>query len=313
MGKKKENRKPNKKVFNRLSEIMTKESLSQATIASAIGMSKASVNTYLKERYEGNIEEFEKKIVDFINIQEERSNDIAVLNHKITTECIKTHVFNRIVDTIRTVHVEREIGVIYGEAGIGKTTALKEYVRNHNNVILIESDHGFTARVLFNTLFKKLGLGNQPPFLLHDTSVEIIERLKGSESLIIIDEAEYLPYKALELIRRVYDKAGVPVLLVGLPRLMANIRGKKGDFQQLYSRIGISTSLDKLTPADVHSFIKKEFNTENTKLLKEFYSYSKANARHLTKLIKRAKSLLKINECELDSEIIEEAAKMLVI
>lgn len=46
---------------------------------------------------------------------------------------------------------------------------------------------------------------------------DIVDKLKSSGRLIIIDEAEHLPYKSLELVRRIYDKANVGILLVGMP------------------------------------------------------------------------------------------------
>ena len=57
----------------------------------------------------------------------------------------------------------------------------------------------------------------------------IVKKLKGSGRMIIIDEAEHLPYKALELLRRVHDKAGMGVLLVGLPRLIHKIMEGRGE------------------------------------------------------------------------------------
>ena len=57
--------------------------------------------------------------------------------------------------------------------------------------------------------------------------LDIIDKLKSSGRLIIVDEAEHLPYTSLELLRRIYDKAEVGILLVGMPRLMKNLKGDK--------------------------------------------------------------------------------------
>ena len=74
--------------------------------------------------------------------------------------------------------------------------------------------------------------------------------------MIIIDEAEHLPYKALELLRRIHDKAGVGVLLVGLPRLIHKIMEGRGEYQQLYSRIEVYTLLHKLHPSDTKRIVE---------------------------------------------------------
>ena len=44
---------------------------------------------------------------------------------------------------------------------------------------------------------------------------EVVNKLNNSGRLLIIDEAENLPYRALEITRRIHDKTAVGVLLVG--------------------------------------------------------------------------------------------------
>jgi len=302
----------NEAIHERLVEFKNRERCSIAAIASAIGMHRSSVSTYLNDKYEGVIEDIESKIVSFLDLSEERANESIVFNYEIESECIKTNVFKSVIDTIRTVHIEKEIGVIYGEAGIGKTTAIKEYVKTEPNAILIEADHGYTARVIFGELHKRLGLG-EPSYRLHEVTTSVIKKLKNSERILIIDEAEYLPYKALDMVRRIYDKAGIPVVLVGLPALISNLRGRCGEYQQLYSRVGIATSLSKLNSNDIFEFVSKKFNNPKANLLKDFCVYSKGNARHLTKLINRSSNLAKLNECELNQDILKAAAQVLVI
>ena len=95
---------------------------------------------------------------------------------------------------------------------------------------------------------------------------------------------------------------------------MGNLRGRHGDFRQLYSRIGVSCCLDNLSPADVQQFIQDNFSEVNNEILKKFYIKSQGNARHLSKLIKRVKKLMKLNECNVvEVDIIDAASEMLVI
>ncbi|MEV9348723.1 ATPase, partial [Klebsiella pneumoniae] len=72
----------------------------------------------------------------------------------------------------------------------------------------------------------------------------------------LIDEAENLPYRALEVIRRIHDKAGVGVVLAGMPRLIINLKGKRGEYAQLYSRVGFALDLqEKLPQADLQQIL----------------------------------------------------------
>ena len=82
--------------------------------------------------------------------------------------------------------------------------------------MLIEVDPGYTAKVLLEDLCGKLSVnvrGN-----LHELLEAVINKLQDSGRLIIIDEAELLPYRALEVIRRIHDKTGIGIVLAGMPR-----------------------------------------------------------------------------------------------
>ncbi|MDN2927326.1 ATP-binding protein, partial [Campylobacter jejuni] len=50
--------------------------------------------------------------------------------------------------------------------------------------------------------------------------------LKTNEQILIVDEAEYLPLKALEDLRRIADFGRVPLILVGTEILYKNLMGK---------------------------------------------------------------------------------------
>lgn len=168
-------------------------------------------------------------------------------------------------------------------------------------VILIEADLGYSPKVLFSELHKKLGFDGTGT--VHEMFLNIVEKLKYSGRLIIIDEAEHLPYKSLELVRRIYDKANIGILLLGMKRLISNLKGKNGQYAQLYSRVGIVTELTKLTSNDeeaiIHSLVPK------FKLPIEVVSgVSKGNTRILTKLLVRAIRVAQINSSEINEDIL---------
>ncbi|MFB5082527.1 AAA family ATPase, partial [Raoultella sp. C349492] len=83
---------------------------------------------------------------------------------------------------------------------------------------LIEADPGYTALVLLQELCESLGLSKRGT--IHELSESCITALSGTGRAVLIDEAENLPYRALEVIRRIHDKAGVGIVLAGMPRLI---------------------------------------------------------------------------------------------
>ncbi|MGI6394529.1 MAG: hypothetical protein ACOX2F_07360 [bacterium] len=114
------------------------------------------------------------------------------------------------------------------------------------------------------------------------------------------------------MIRRVHDKAGVGILLVGMPRLLFNLRGKNGDFAQLYSRIGVSSKLEVLKEADTEMIVKSVFPDSNG-IWKTFHSESLGNTRRLTKLIARSVMVSDLNGVPINHDLIKETATLLII
>ncbi|EAZ1917991.1 ATPase, partial [Salmonella enterica] len=104
-------------------------------------------------------------------------------------------------------------------------------------------------RTLLEELCRQLGVkvrGN-----IHELIDACVRELRDSGRLLMVDEAELLPYRALEVLRRLHDKAGIGIVLAGMPRLLINLKGRRGEFAQLYSRVALALNLgDTLTRDD---------------------------------------------------------------
>ena len=142
-------------------------------IADAIQISRPAVSTYLNSKYKGNVEGLEKKILSLLKAESERENDVVIFNYQINTSCIQTANFKKIIDTARITQLEKEIGIVYGEAGLGKTTAIKEYTKVEPNTILIEATKNYSPRVLFSRIHETIGLGKASKIV-----DEVFEQLK---------------------------------------------------------------------------------------------------------------------------------------
>ena len=220
---------------------------------------------------------------------------------------------HQLADLLRTGEKKNEpCGMLTGDAGCGKTTALKAFAKAHPSVILIEADHGYTAKALFDELCAELGLDERGS--LHDKLVRVVNKLNDSGRLVIIDEAEHLPYRALELIRRVHDKAGVGIALCGMPRLEKNVQGDKNHYAQLNSRISAPCRAKLLDNADVKAFIESRFPKYEGNCIERAAQICRRNFRLLSHLVMWSKELMRNNDREtLDNEILESASQMLVV
>lgn len=286
-----------------LKEHIEQHQLTQRQVAAHLEVSTSVINQYLKNIYPGDVKKLEEKIAQYLDRSREKVLDKNKFGY------VETPKSKRAMDTIRFAHVEDDIVLITGGAGLGKTQTLKEYARRYMDVILIETEPSYTAKVLLKELCNKLGLDDQGS--LHTMSEAIVQHLKASKRLIIIDEAELLPYRALEILRRIHDKAEVGLVLAGLPRLLMNLKGKRSQHVQLYSRIGFHYTMgDKLDEQDIYALATATLGTEEFN--ETLFKACGANARRLNKLLRGVIRTAKINNVAINEDLIHQFSSMLI-
>ena len=105
------------------------------------------------------------------------------------------------------------------------------------------------------------------------------------------------------MVRRIYDKANVGILLVGMPRLITNLKGEKRQYAQLFSRVGMYAKLEVLNDDDKQAIISSLL--PNYKHIYPILSaFCAGNTRVLTKLLVRAIRIAELNEVEVDEEVL---------
>ncbi|EHZ3394125.1 AAA family ATPase, partial [Salmonella enterica] len=141
-----------------------------------------------------------------------------------------------------------------------------------------------------------------------------VEKLKGTGRLLIIDEAELLPYRALEVIRRLHDKAGIGVVMAGMPRLITNLKGKRGEFAQLYSRVALALDMGNSLDREDFDQIAVDLmpEAEDQKIRNALYDQSKGNARRLFKLARGVYRTCDISKKDVSVTAIEKFSEMLI-
>jgi DNA transposition AAA+ family ATPase len=275
---------------------------SQNIVAKALGVSSTTISQYRSGKYPGDVAKLEGQIEQLSKKEQEKRERV-----KLAIPYVQTANASAYFEVARACHIYEKLGVIYGPSGCGKTIATYEYVKQNADVILIEAAPDYTAKVLFSELHAKLGFSGNGS--LHTMFIDCVNRLKQSGRLIIIDEAEHLPHRALELVRRLYDKAGVGILLVGMPRLMANLRGNKGEFAQLYSRVWFRVKLGSLTQEETEEIASKTLSAMKNKG-KIIFNLSNGNARNAQKVLECAVIIARSNECEINESVLNETPKM---
>lgn len=274
-------------------------------LAKSAGISPSALSQFISGQYPGDNEKVKTKIATVIE-RESAKNFL----HKTSPNFIETSISARFFDIARAAHLYQEIGVCYSDAGLGKTESAREYTGRNPDTILIEADPGYTVSVLFKELHDRLGNGGHKA--VHYLFEDCVHRLKGTGRLLIIDEAEQLSYKSLEMIRRLHDKSGIGVLLAGMHKLLGNLRGIRGEYAQLYSRVGMAVKLDPLKESDTRAIVSRLLS-DATDFWHIFHRECAGNTRRLIKTINRTIHISDVNKCSIDEDVIVQAADMLKV
>lgn len=132
-------------------------------------------------------------------------------------------------------HTQKNIpkmGLIYGDPGLGKTNAILWWLLNQN-AIIVTAKNGMTTRWFLSDLVADLG--ETPQYNISALFEQATRKLIEKPQMLIIDEVDYLinESRAIETIRDLHDKTGIPVLLVGMGAVDKKLRRYKHLFDRI--------------------------------------------------------------------------------
>lgn len=107
------------------------------------------------------------------------------------------------------------MGLVHGETGYGKTTAITWY-GNRCNAVYVRAWATWTPAAMLGAILRELG--RDPKGSCAQMMGEIIEALALSNRPLFVDEADYLvdSKRMSESLRDIHDMATVPVVLIGM-------------------------------------------------------------------------------------------------
>lgn len=222
-----------KKTITRLLEFMEKSGKTQIQIARETGISGAVISQFIGGTYEGDNDKIADDLEKYLVIATERleSSDRTVFYPELRNT--QTSLF-----AVKYAHKNCDVVLLSGDAGAGKTTALKYYMQNNTGVIFITASTCTSSptailREIASAIGKK-ATGNKSQI-----EKTIVSALSNSNRLIIIDEADQLNFNAIQTVRNINDKAHVGILLSGNNRIYNQmVMGARcTEFDQVRTRI----------------------------------------------------------------------------
>ena len=284
---------------------------SPSRLAREAGLSVSRVSQWLQGRYRGSdLEVMEKALGSWLSAARE-GREMAARGYIPTIPAwLNTPTANKILLALKYAHKLADIAVIYGGAGLGKTMTAQRYADDAPDVwiaTMTPSISGVSA--CLERVGQSVGLASIPTGGARAEQA-IVNRIKGTGGLLIVDEAQHLPIACLDALRSLYDASGVGLAIMGNESVYTQLTGgsRRAHFAQLFSRIGRRERLTRPSAGDIDVLLDA-WGVKEAKaraLCREVGS--KAGAlRGLTKVLRMARLMMGEEETELSAGAIESA------
>lgn len=310
--------KKNMEIYNALRDLIQNQGLQVTALAREFGVSHSSVSQYVnKPDYQSNAVEEAASV--FLEKWASKSNSENNTEFKKDLSFILTNDAMAVMGLLDRCAADRELGVIIGHAGTGKTTPILEYCKRNREAVYLRADVSMSAKEVLIELGEKLGeiltYGS-----LRSMQRKIVKRLRERPRVVIVDEADMLisyTVKKLEVLRTIFDEAKVGLVLSGMPRLKGFLlKGPslKDNLAQFYSRVGYMHELEGLTREEVSEILNGFNVTEAAKeeLMLRATNRAFGGFRRFSKALKRSIALADQRGGQITRDIIREADGLLL-
>lgn len=228
----------------------------QSRIAKEVGISSTTLSQWLSGSYAGDNQAIEAKVQRWLDqVHQDRATAAAMPR---APDFIPTPSTARILAALRYAQVAGDIAVIYGGAGMSKTTSIRQYAGTAPNVWQATMTPASASVVtaleeIAEAVSASIGAGGGAA-RLHRA---ICRRVMDTAGLLVIDEAQHLSVAALDQVRSIHDATGVGVALVGNEAVYARMTGgnRAAYLDRLFSRIGKKVRLIRPSVEDVTALI----------------------------------------------------------
>jgi DNA transposition AAA+ family ATPase len=259
---------------------------------------------------------------------------------------IATKEHRRFTEFANAIRKHRTIGLCFGPAGVGKTLS----ARRHANWELAEpllqtwgprepcDENVYAALARSRTVFHTPTVGGTLRELRKDLDLmtsrvdiciqqdrsttsdgkRVVSRASMVE-LMIIDEAERLSTSAVEYLRDIFDRTTIGLMFIGMP----GIEKRMTRYPQLYSRVGFAHHYrplqgDELTFVLTRHWRKLGLSLDSadftdTQAIAAISRITSGNFRLLHRLFVQIERILRINELNVITEDVVEAARSTLV
>jgi DNA transposition AAA+ family ATPase len=209
---------------------MERNELTLSEAARQLGTNATQVSKYRSGKPEGDVDRLEGLIADALKNESRR--------REASHELFATAISRQLAGVLETIRETNDFALISGDAGIGKSAGIDLYVRDNPTTVAVTvkvwcRNPGDVEGLIFHAL------ANQGWRRDRKRADFLVGKLKGSNRLVIVDNAHRLTELGLAWLFDFHDATGCPIALVGNPEILERIRRN----DQMFSRIGTFSPL----------------------------------------------------------------------
>ncbi|HCU53338.1 MAG TPA: hypothetical protein DIC36_03340 [Gammaproteobacteria bacterium] len=292
-------------------ELLDSGAVSQAQIARESGVASGTISQVLGGKYKADPAAVLDKLEKWTHAYEARA---AIMNNDAYAQLggwFRTFSAGRIYDALTIAQGTNDMTAIYTAPGVGKTHTAKHYQKQNNNVWLVElSPDCKKPRALLEEIAFAMGIQN-PHHTPSGLRRQIELEMKNTNGLLIIDEAQYAEADGFEALRRLYDRTGCGVALMGNMLVYSKLYGgntqrSQLDAAQRYSRIGPKVKINQCAERDIAALLNHwDIQDKPVRDLLAAISAKPGGLRSVEKVLRQAllltpdKALAQFNEKEI--------------
>ena len=267
----------------------------------------------------------QEKVESAIALWFEQSD--AESQKQIEPEWVETPSSMDIHDALSYAQITPTISLVYGGAGVSKTTTAKRFCSQSSERNEMASSYIRSPKVYYVSAAKYIAT----PAAILEAIAEIISpygvqayrkdqlaksilRVLHPGDLLIVDEAQHLEPAALDGIRYFHDEAQIGIAYLGNEEVYTRINGKarKATFAQLSSRVGMRLHIELPTIDDVDAILEAwAIYGKQTRELAHQIAHRPGGLRGLTQVLRQARVLATGIKTNVDAGILKAAASRL--
>ncbi|HBC0987593.1 TPA: AAA family ATPase [Escherichia coli] len=234
-----------------LRTLIDNQEITGAQLARETSLSQAAVSQWLREKYTGDNDAVARTLATWLAARNSVQTALPVI-----PDYIETPTAAKITAALTYAQLTHTIALIYGNPGVGKTQALKQYAVGGNNVWRLTASKSRTNEL--ETMYElalEMGI-DDAPYQRGALSRLLRRRLRDTNSLIIIDEADWLNHDAIEELRILQEECNIGLAFAGNHKVYDRLTGgsRAVEYARLFSRVAKKIVLNNVTAGDVDAY-----------------------------------------------------------